>query len=171
MNILRLHVNDKNTWIIELLHQYFNNIAESDASSADIELTNNEDNINILVKKTEQLIQLPKPVVVSQLINIIEQANQTLSISIGPIEFYPQNRLCKFNDEEIQLTQKEAEILLYLTNNPDGVDKNTLLYKIWGYSDEFSTHTLETHIYKLRIKFSGKHDIISLKNSYYILNT
>ncbi len=55
--------------------------------------------------------------------------------------------------EEIRLTEKEAEIIQYLYENKDRiVGKDELLEKIFGYRNGVETHTLETHIYKLRQK-------------------
>ncbi len=56
-------------------------------------------------------------------------------------------------DISIILTEKEQEILLYLFDkNGKGVKRDKLLQDIWGYVDGVETHTLETHIYRLRKK-------------------
>ena len=53
----------------------------------------------------------------------------------------------------IKLTEKERDILLELYNSDDNMsDKSSLLSNIWGYSDLSDTHTVETHIYRLRKK-------------------
>ena len=91
-------------------------------------------------------------------------------VMIGPISFYPNQKLCKFEQEEILLTQKETEILLYLLENKDGVDRLTLLNAVWGYSNEISTRTLESHIYKLRSKFIDKYELILFNELGYSLN-
>lgn len=54
---------------------------------------------------------------------------------------------------DIRLTEKEQNILLYLYDNKDRpVTKQDLLDHVWGYADGVETHTLETHIYRLRQK-------------------
>lgn len=57
------------------------------------------------------------------------------------------------NKEVVKLTEKEVAILKYLYKCRDRiVTKNELLQEVWGYSPEVSTHTIETHIYRLRQK-------------------
>lgn len=53
---------------------------------------------------------------------------------------------------EIRLTEKEVDVLLYLRAHPEGVSRAALLENIWGYADGVETHTIETHIYRLRQK-------------------
>lgn len=57
------------------------------------------------------------------------------------------------NQELLKLTEKEVAIIKYLYKCKDRVvTKNELLQEVWGYSPEVSTHTIETHIYRLRQK-------------------
>ena len=57
------------------------------------------------------------------------------------------------NGETIKLTEKEVAIIKFLYKNKDKiVSKNDLLQEVWGYSPDVSTHTIETHIYRLRQK-------------------
>ena len=57
------------------------------------------------------------------------------------------------NNELIKLTEKEVDILKYLYKSGDNiVSKRDLLQHVWGYSPDVSTHTIETHIYRLRQK-------------------
>ena len=56
-------------------------------------------------------------------------------------------------EEEIKLTEKEKYILALLArNSPDVTDRQSLLDEVWGYAETVETHTLETHIYRLRQK-------------------
>jgi DNA-binding response OmpR family regulator len=168
---LKLYTSNNSIEII--LKQYFSNLEIVAEDLADIKVIDQEGLLVISLKSTEQSWQLIKPISISLLINVFEQANQILNeniITIGPIKFFPNSRLCVFNEEEIFLTQKETEILLYLASSQNEVDKATLLHQVWGYSKEVSTHTLETHIYKLRNKFADKYELISFKDSGYALN-
>ena len=57
------------------------------------------------------------------------------------------------NGEETKLTEKEVAVIKYLYKFQDRiVSKNELLQDVWGYSPDVTTHTIETHIYRLRQK-------------------
>ena len=57
------------------------------------------------------------------------------------------------NNDVVKLTEKEVAIIKYLHKNKDKlISKNELLQEVWGYSPDVSTHTIETHIYRLRQK-------------------
>ncbi|MCK5444315.1 MAG: response regulator transcription factor [Rhodospirillaceae bacterium] len=76
-------------------------------------------------------------------------------IHIGPFDFQPGQRT--LTEEEgartIRLTDKEAQILKYLyLQGGDVVSRESLLGEVWGYNASVTTHTLETHVYRLRQK-------------------
>ena len=72
----------------------------------------------------------------------------------------------------LKLTEKEIEIILYLNKKKINCDIADLQKNIWGYSANIETHTVETHIYRLRKKidkvFKDKKFIVSQKNGYLI---
>ena len=72
----------------------------------------------------------------------------------------------------LKLTEKEIEIILYLNEIKTKHDILDLQKNIWGYSPDMETHTVETHIYRLRKKidkkFGDKNFILSHKNGYFI---
>lgn len=72
---------------------------------------------------------------------------------IGPYTFRPSAKLL-LDDKarKIRLTEKETNILKYLYRIGDTVPRETLLNEVWGYNPAVTTHTLETHIYRLRQK-------------------
>jgi len=74
--------------------------------------------------------------------------------NIGPYTFKPAMKMLMTEDEKkIRLTEKETNILKYLYRAESGVvARDTLLHEVWGYNAGVTTHTLETHIYRLRQK-------------------
>jgi len=88
--------------------------------------------------------------------SIISHENQDKKgFVVGYFTFNPKTRTAKSNldSREYPLTEKEADILTYLYRaEGKTVDKDTLLREVWGYNAEVATHTLETHIYRLRQK-------------------
>lgn len=75
---------------------------------------------------------------------------------IGPYTFKPSAKLLTDDERQgkrIRLTEKETSILKYLYRAEGAVvGRQTLLTEVWGYNAEVTTHTLETHIYRLRQK-------------------
>ena len=76
------------------------------------------------------------------------------TFAIGPYTFQPAMKmLIDENEKKIRLTEKETNILKYLYRAESGVvARDTLLHEVWGYNAGVTTHTLETHIYRLRQK-------------------
>jgi DNA-binding response OmpR family regulator len=74
--------------------------------------------------------------------------------SIGPYSFRPSAKmLIGENESKIRLTEKETSILKYLYRAGEKVvGRDVLLHEVWGYNAGVTTHTLETHIYRLRQK-------------------
>jgi DNA-binding response OmpR family regulator len=72
---------------------------------------------------------------------------------IGPYTFRPSAKLLlDAKARKIRLTEKETNILKYLYRCGETVPRETLLNEVWGYNPAVTTHTLETHIYRLRQK-------------------
>ena len=82
------------------------------------------------------------------------------------------SKIISKKDKELKLTQREIEVILYLKKSDQPVKVNTLQKKVWGYSENLETHTVETHIYRLRKKlkktFDDENFIESLKEGYLI---
>ena len=75
--------------------------------------------------------------------------------SVGPYTFRPSRKLLQdaAKNRRIRLTDKEAAILKFLyRSEARPVDRQILLHEVWGYNPAVTTHTLETHIYRLRQK-------------------
>ncbi|WP_416898811.1 MAG: response regulator transcription factor [Minwuia sp.] len=75
--------------------------------------------------------------------------------TIGPYSFRPAQKLMvhKETEKKIRLTEKETSILKYLFRAGEkAIGRDTLLHEVWGYNAGVTTHTLETHVYRLRQK-------------------
>lgn len=100
----------------------------------------------------------PKVVRLGKLLDDItrtsKQQNEQTLIMFGGNTLDPAH--AKFKNTEghiITLTEKEVEILAHLhKNKPNAISKETLLNVVWNYAGGVETHTLETHIYRLRQK-------------------
>lgn len=71
---------------------------------------------------------------------------------IGGHEFNPADKTFMKQGQEIALTDKETAILVCLAQAGDAMLRDVLLKKVWRYQDGIDTHTLETHVYRLRQK-------------------
>ncbi len=82
-----------------------------------------------------------------------EQSEDAI-FQLGPYTFKPSMKVLLTEDEKkIRLTEKETNILKFLYRASDGVvARDVLLHEVWGYNAGVTTHTLETHIYRLRQK-------------------
>lgn len=106
---------------------------------------------------------LPKPLRVSQLLQVLQarlasfDASPEAALPLGPFAFHPAGRaLAVPGGQRMRLTEKEAAILLRLHQaGGQVVTRQALLDDVWGYSATVATHTLETHVYRLRRKMEA----------------
>ena len=81
-------------------------------------------------------------------------------------------RKIKKNNLELQLSEKEVNFLVLFINNKEPINKNFVLKNVWNYSSESETHTVETHIHRLRKKilqkFGDNNFIKNNNKGYYI---
>jgi DNA-binding response OmpR family regulator len=82
------------------------------------------------------------------------EASEDAVFSVGPYSFRPGSKmLTGANARKVRLTEKETAILRFLYRaGQQPVSRETLLQEVWGYNSGVTTHTLETHIYRLRQK-------------------
>ncbi|WP_018631681.1 response regulator transcription factor [Neomegalonema perideroedes] len=82
------------------------------------------------------------------------EQNEDAIFSIGGYSFQPSTKmLTDGSGKKIRLTEKESSILKFLYRAADRmVAREVLLHEVWGYNANVTTHTLETHIYRLRQK-------------------
>ena len=98
--------------------------------------------------------------------------NQQSKIIIKGYELNLNSKFFSKSNLNLRLTEKEIEIILYLNNTKIKHNVADLQKNIWGYSTDMETHTVETHIYRLRKKisdlFKDQKFILSHKNGYFI---
>ena len=123
-------------------------ITQSGASSADNKHT---------IEANEYIT---KPFKYTELLKSIElhlrqfQRTEDTQYNLGAYLFKPNSKILEANGNKfIRLTEKENDILKFLYQNLGTVvSRETLLHEVWGYNSKVTTHTLETHIYRLRQK-------------------
>ena len=120
-------------------------------------------NLPLSLKKLLELINI-------KLIKL--KFNQQSKIIIKGYELNLNSKFFSKDNLKLKLTEKEIEIILYLNNNKMQHDVADLQKNIWGYATNMETHTVETHIYRLRKKisdlFKDEKFILSHKNGYFI---
>ena len=82
------------------------------------------------------------------------ESSEDATFTVGPYTFKPGQKLLTMeNGQKIRLTEKEAAIIRYLYRaDQKVVTRDVLLEEVWGYNSGVTTHTLETHVYRLRQK-------------------
>ena len=91
------------------------------------------------------------------------EASEDVAFRIGPYLFRPSAKLLQIGSRRIRLTEKEAAVLKYLYRAEGRpVARDVLLREVWGYNPSTDSHTVETHIYRLRRKFEPEPGRISL---------
>tara|TARA_B100000674_G_scaffold429791_1_gene386036 strand:- start:175 stop:738 length:564 start_codon:yes stop_codon:yes gene_type:complete len=120
------------------------------------------------------------PIDIQKLIELVNvqflknKFNQQNDVKTGKYRINFNSRVMKSESKVLQLTEKEMKIVSFLNNFKGPVSISRLQTEVWGYKSKLETHTVETHIYRLRKKvekkFNDKSFIISLKNGYKIEN-
>ena len=141
---------------VSILEKYININGLDDICTLDTSTTKNED---LTLKCANQKQDYPAPIRLGQILDQILLHRKKQSQKPEILEFRDgklQTHLGVFtnNDgEAVPLTEKEIEILAYLhAHNGQITSRETLLKSVWNYADSVETHTVETHIYRLRQK-------------------
>ena len=120
-------------------------------------------NLPLSLKKLLELINIKL---------IKSKFNQQSKIIIKGYELNLNSKFFSKGNLKLKLTEKEIEVILYLNIKKIKHDVADLQKNIWGYSADMETHTVETHIYRLRKKisdlFKDQKFILSHKNGYFI---
>ena len=119
-----------------------------------------------------------KPINIFKLIEKINieflkiQFNSQSQVKINKYTIDLNSREMTVNNTQLKLTEKEINTITYLSKLNRPVSINELQENVWGYQSDIETHTVETHIYRLRKKILNKFNdsgfIISEKNGYQI---
>ena len=133
-------------------------------------------NDNINAKNFSDFIDLPlsfKKLIELINIKLIKlKFTQQSNITIKDYELNLNSKFFSKDNLKLRLTEKEIEIILYLNDKKIKHNVEDLQKNIWGYAANMETHTVETHIYRLRKKisdlFKDEKFILSHKNGYFI---
>ena len=119
-----------------------------------------------------------KPINISKLIETINieflklHFNNQSYVKINNYNINLNSREMQLNSKKLKLTEKEINIIIYLIKKNKPVNINELKKNVWSYQPDIETHTVETHIYRLRKKifttFNNNEFIVSKKNGYQI---
>ena len=106
-------------------------------------------------------------------INLLKQKyNNQSEISLKKYKIDLNSRKIFTADKFLKLTEKEIEIILFLNSQNKSKNIQDLQKEVWGYISDLETHTVETHIYRLRKKikenFNDENFIISSKAGYHL---
>ena len=120
------------------------------------------------------------PIQINKLIEIVNiqflknKFNQQNNIFVGKYNINLNSRTMSYKNKSLSLTEKETKIITYLNNSKKPITIDNLQYEVWDHKLKLETHTVETHVYRLRkkveSKFNDKFFIISSKNGYKITN-
>ena len=91
-------------------------------------------------------------------------------IKINKFQLDLNSRKISFNNKSLKLTEREIDIILYLNKSSNSQTIENLQKEVWGHGATLETHTVETHIYRLRKKineaFNNNEFIISTEDGY-----
>ena len=114
--------------------------------------------------------------------NLVDQLNARLiqqnysaqsNININKYILDINSRVLKTSDNELKLTEREIDTIIFLKNENKPVKVDVLQKKVWKYGEDLETHTVETHIYRLRKKIKetfNDDSFIQSKKDGYIIN-
>ena len=96
--------------------------------------------------------------------------NEMSDIKVGRYIIDINSREMRYENKLLKLTEKECEVIIYLSKSNQIISIENLQLNVWGHQSKLGTHTVETHIYRLRRKindkFSDENFIINSKEGY-----
>ena len=162
LNFKIINLDDEN-----LLNEKIKNLC-------DYLIISNKKNLNF----SNQVYLDIKPMNISKLIEKINieflklHFNNQSHIKINNYTINLNSREMQLNSKKLKLTEKEINTIIYLIKKKEPASINELQKNVWSYQSDIETHTVETHIYRLRkkisITFKNDEFIVSKKNGYQI---
>ena len=161
---------------------HFNIIQMQNENLLHKEIKNLENYLVITKKKLQninnQYMLEQTPIKISQLVEKLNieflkmQFSNKSNIIINNYLIDLNTRELSLKDKKLKLTEKEISVILYLYNNKTPISIRELQVNVWQYQPDIETHTVETHIYRLRKKianiFNEENFILSKKDGYTI---
>ena len=159
---------------------FFNKYASKSISTENSILIVHEKEYNFFVKNIneDQIIKFKPPVNIFTFIEnlnvrFIQKKYQDQSnVNVKDFFLDINSRELKKGKSSLKLTERETDMILFLNNSNKPVNVETLEKEIWQHSSELETHTVETHIYRLRKKikekFNDNNFIVSHNEGYFI---
>ena len=140
---------------------------------------------NYLIISDKKIKDIENQIVINNfpidIVKLIENINikflkkkysQQSEIDLGVYKLNLNSRKIFNNEKSLDLTEREANIIFFLNNSKNPVKISKLQTEVWGHNSKLETHTVETHIYRLRKKISNIFDdnnfIKSSKSGYII---
>ena len=171
--------------LLEEIKENFEFKLEFYEKEKELEKLDNDNLSDYLVLTKKKLSTVKKQIIIDKFPVKINELIQTLNINFLKSKFTEQSkidlgryyldlnsRILNQKDKQLELTEKESSILIFLKQSKDPVKIQKLQEKVWGYNSELETHTVETHVYRLRKKindkFSDTEFIISDKKGYFL---
>ena len=169
----KLIIFNSNT-LFDILYEIREKINYNLIKISKIEELNNiidvEDNNYLLIsdKKIKKLIKINHLIIKNKpfkITSLLEKINISLlknnysgqsNLKINNYSLNINSRELIKNERSLKLTQKEVEVIVYLNNSDKSMPISSLQKEVWGHNSSLETHTVETHIYRLRRKISQK---------------
>ena len=182
MSLKTLIINHK--YLYDILNEIAENFAFKviNGFEKNIDYKKYDDYLLITTKKIpdqkNQVTITDFPIKIKKLIETInisflkKNYNSQSDIDIGKYRLDLNSRILNLNEKKLNLTEMEANVIMFIFNSKSPSNIKELQNKVWGQVADLETHTVETHIYRLRKKIKDKFQddylINSTKNGYEI---
>ena len=184
MNNLKLLIYDFNE-LYKILYEIKNDVDIEVDKLGDEDLKKYELNDNYLIITKKKINKIKNKFIITKFPIKINKLLEKLNISFLKFRYSEQSQIkvgkyvIDLNSREmisgitkLKLTEKETDIILFISKSEKAINVSDLQIKVWHHQSELETHTVETHIYRLRKKilnkFKDDNFIVSEKNGYSI---